>query len=1332
MRRSMVWLWLSGLIGGLMMFVPTTGQTPVARATVPNNQNWIFTPGTCDPAFQGAVFANWNPATGAPNCGVFTSGAPSVNQFDTGQVFPPNVLRDEASVTAPCENGRISGLCYRMWYVGTRPDEPYRRIGYAVSPDGVSWYRVQGTHTGGSVFEGSGTSGHSFDQNGVTTFHVIKDGGQYHMWYTGVSSDWRWVGFGYATSTNGITWVRQNGGAPVLTSRPGSGLFDDDRIIGPFVLIDEASAIAPCEGGRTSGRCFRMWYEGFRANNTFYVGHALSSDGISWSIVNGLAPLGSVLAGDPNGPLGFAAFDSNNVGLTAVIKDGAIYRMWYQAKSYQNPPEHPFGDWFTIGHVTSVDGVNWVRPNPNLLAFSGDMDTISVNPPGTNDDVWVVRLLKEDLTYRMWYATAGTPNSTRFGLAEMTQGSPITPTVLRNGDEFTITMTTQQTIPPDGSVLITLPPDVALDQFAAVELQGFEPGASLLRERAAVTDAYSGFAARDAILIRLPNGAVLGPKTIRFNLGAGAPNPSTFLIQTFDTHKVLERARVVPGDLRVTQSVASVVAGEPAVYTVTVSNVGPNAVTGAVLNSTFPAQLSGATWTCVPSGGASCAPTSGSGNWINKTLNLPVGSSVTFTVTGDLASTATGNLVSTVGVATPDGINELTPTDNTSTLSTPISVRGDLAITRMSNPAVPQAGQPITYTLTVTNAGPSTVVGATVVNIFPISVTNVIWNCGATSGSACPSSGSGSINAPVTLAPGGNAVFTATGVVSPAALTMPPHSAIVTVPGNVTDPDPDNNVFTDGGGLGRPADLTISKTVAPAVVVPGLPVTYTITVTNTGSADADGATVLDLFPPTISGVAWTCSGANGATCAQSSGSDNLTLSLPSFPVGGAATITITGVVAADATGNLVNTAQVLPPVGVDDPTFANNTSTLSTPISVRGDLAITRMSNPAVPQAGQPITYTLTVTNAGPSTVVGATVVNIFPISVTNVIWNCGATSGSACPSSGSGSINAPVTLAPGGNAVFTATGVVSPAALTMPPHSAIVTVPGNVTDPDPDNNVFTDGGGLGRPADLTISKTVAPAVVVPGLPVTYTITVTNTGSADADGATVLDLFPPTISGVAWTCSGANGATCAQSSGSGNLTLSLPSFPVGGAATITITGVVAADATGDLVNTAQVLPPVGVDDPTFTNNSATISSTLQPRTDLVVTQSLPPNAFVGQTIVYTVTVQNNGPSVAANARVSNTPPALVTVTGWACAASSGSSCGAASGSAPVDDMVTLAPGGTVIYTVTGVVFRRAVGALPFSSTVAAPTGTEDPMPLNNQVEGSTQALYVVNLPVVVR
>ncbi len=1070
MRRGVAFLWLLGLIGGLFVFVPETGQTPAAHATVPNEQNWTVTPGTCDPAFQGAVFAAWDPALGALNCGVFTSGAPSSNQFDTGQVFPPNVLRDEASVTAPCENGRTSGLCYRMWYVGTRSGDPARRIGYAVSPDGVSWYRVQGPHTGGSVFEGSGTPG-SFDQNGVTTFHVIKDGGRYHMWYTGVSSDGRWVGFGYATSNNGITWERQNGGLPVLTSRPGLGRFDDDRIIGPFVLIDEASTIAPCEGGRTSGRCFRMWYEGFRADNTFYVGLALSPDGISWSIVNGPAALGSVLAGDPNGPLGFAAFDSNNVGLAAVIKDGAIYRMWYQAKSYQNPLEHPFGDWFAIGHVTSVDGVNWVRPNPNRPAFSGDMDNIRVNPPGTNDDVWVVRLLKEDLTYRMWYATAGTPNSTRFGLVEMTQGTPITPTVRRNGDEFRIEFATQRAIPVNGSVLITLPPDVSLDQFSAIELQGFEEGASLARERGAITDAYSGFAARDALVLRLPNGAVAGPKAIRFSLGAGAPNPAYLLIQTFDTHKVLERARVDLADLRVVQSTGAAVAGESVTYTVTISNVGPNAVSNALLNGAFPTQLTGVTWTCAPSGGASCAPASGSGNWNNKSLDLPPGSSVTFTVVGNLPPDASGTLTSSVTV-TPAALNELTPGDNASTLVTPIDVRGDLSITRSSTPPTPRAGQPITYTLTVANSGPSTVVGASVVNLFPISVTNVIWSCSATSGSSCPASGSGNINTPVTLAPGGVATFTATGMVSPSAASMPPHSAIVTVPGNVTDPDAENNVFTDGGGLERVADLAISKSVAPATVVPGLPVTYTIIVTNTGPADADGATVLDLFPPTIMGVMWQCSGAAGASCAQARGSGDLVLTLPTFPVGGSATITMTGIVAAQASGNLINTAQALPPVGVDDPAFANN--------------------------------------------------------------------------------------------------------------------------------------------------------------------------------------------------------------------------------------------------------------------SASITSALQPQTDLAITQTTPSHAIVGQTIIYTITVQNNGPSVAAGARVSTTPPALVSVTGWTCAASAGSQCGATSGSAPVDDAITLAPGGTVTYTVTGTVFSRAVGPLPFSSTVTAQAGAEDPVLTNNQAQSATQAMYMVTLPVVMR
>ncbi|PMP88432.1 MAG: hypothetical protein C0183_00890, partial [Roseiflexus castenholzii] len=226
--------------------------------------------------------------------------------------------------------------------------------------------------------------------------------------------------------------------------------------------------------------------------------------------------------------------------------------------------------------------------------------------------------------------------------------------------------------------------------------------------------------------------------------------------------------------------------------------------------------------------------------------------------------------------------------------------------------------------------------------------------------------------------------------------------------------------------------------------------------------------------------------------------------------------------------------------------------------------------------------------------------------------------------------------------------------------------------------------------------------------------------------------FPPTITNVTWTCSGAAGAGCAQASGSGDLMVTLSSFPVGGSATITMTGIVAAQATGNLINTAQVLPPVGVEDPAFANNSASISSALQPRTDLSIVQTVPSHAVVGQTITYTITVQNNGPSVAAGARVSTTTPAHVAVTGWTCAASAGSQCGTESGAAPVDDVVTLAPGGAITYTVTGTVFNRAVGQLPFSGAVVAPASAEDPVLTNNQAQSSTQALYVVTLPVVVR
>ena len=69
---------------------------------------------------------------------------------------------------------------YEMWYgasfqSGTRP----YRIGFATSPDGITW-----THNPNPVLEP--TAG-SWDESTVEGAMVIRENGQYKMWYSGFS-----------------------------------------------------------------------------------------------------------------------------------------------------------------------------------------------------------------------------------------------------------------------------------------------------------------------------------------------------------------------------------------------------------------------------------------------------------------------------------------------------------------------------------------------------------------------------------------------------------------------------------------------------------------------------------------------------------------------------------------------------------------------------------------------------------------------------------------------------------------------------------------------------------------------------------------------------------------------------------------------------------------------------------------------------------------------------------------------------------------------------------------------------------------------------------------
>src|SRR5690606_8755791 len=122
-------------------------------------------------------------------------------------------------------------------------------------------------------------------------------------------------------------------------------------------------------------------------------------------------------------------------------------------------------------------------------------------------------------------------------------------------------------------------------------------------------------------------------------------------------------------------------------------------------------------------------------------------------------------------------------------------------------------------------------------------------------------------------------------------------------------------------------------------------------------------------------------------------------------------------VPSDYTGNLVNSARAAVPPGTNDPTPGNDTDEdTDTPAPV-ADLSITKTDNQATYTPGTTVIYTVTVTNHGPSDVVGATVTDILPAGTTGT-WTAVLNGGGTGAISGTGNINQTVNLANGASIV--------------------------------------------------------------------------------------------------------------------------------------------------------------------------------------------------------------------------------------------------------------------------------------------------------------------------
>jgi uncharacterized repeat protein (TIGR01451 family) len=158
----------------------------------------------------------------------------------------------------------------------------------------------------------------------------------------------------------------------------------------------------------------------------------------------------------------------------------------------------------------------------------------------------------------------------------------------------------------------------------------------------------------------------------------------------------------------------TVVPGSTIIYTVVVSNAGPNAAVGATVSDNFPAALAGVSWTASATAGASAMMTNGTGS-INDTVNLASGSSITFTIHATVISSATGTLSNTATVTPPSSVSDRNTADETSTDTDALTPEASLEIVNTDGQTDPLSPNgPLTYTIVVTNTGPSDATGLSV------------------------------------------------------------------------------------------------------------------------------------------------------------------------------------------------------------------------------------------------------------------------------------------------------------------------------------------------------------------------------------------------------------------------------------------------------------------------------------------------------------------------------------------------------------------------------------------------------------------------------------------
>ena len=734
-------------------------------------------------------------------------------------------------------------------------------------------------------------------------------------------------------------------------------------------------------------------------------------------------------------------------------------------------------------------------------------------------------------------------------------------------------------------------------------------------------------------------------------------------------------------DLSVSQSdgKTSIVPGNSNTYTITVTNNGPSTINNFTLNDAVPAGLLNPVFT--PSSGLY---NNASGLWDG--LILASGNSVTLTLTGMVSPTATGSITNAISISAPSGVSETNSGNNSATDTNTLTPQVDLSVTQTDNKTSVTPGTSNTYTITVTNNGPSTISSFKLTDSVPAGLLNPVFTPSLGAYNSTTGLWSG-----LTLASGNSVTMTLTGRISPTAKGSITNTVSVSPPSGVSDTNSSNNTATDTDTLTSLVDLSVSQTDNKTSVVPGTSNTYTITVTNNGPSTISSFKLTDSVPAGLLNPVFT----------PSSGTYNSTTGLwngLTLASGNSVTITLTGTIDPTATGSISNTVSVSPPSGLSDSNSSNNSATDTDTLTPQVDLSVSQTDNKTSIVPGTSNTYTITVTNNGPSTISSLTLTNAIPAGLLNPVF----TPSSGTYNSSSGVWNG-LTLASGNSVTITLEGTIDPTATGSISNIVSVSPPSGVSDTNSSNNTATDIDTLTPQVDLSVTQTDNKTSVTPGTSNTYTITVTNNGPSTINSFTLTDSIPAAL---------LNATFGTPSSGSYNSSSGLwggLNLASGNSVTITLSGTIDPTATGSISNTVSVSPLSGVSETNSANNSSTDTDTLTPQVDLSITQTdNKTSAVPGTSNAYSITVTNNGPSTINSFTMTDSvPAALLNATfGTPSSGSYNSASGLWNG-------FTLASGNSVTITLSGNIDPTATGSISNTVSVSPLSGVTETNSANN-------------------